>query len=332
MKIMPVFCRYDYGVKERGDSLEYSAFYPALKYFAYEIYPFWYDDYLSDKRTLQDHLLEFAKKINPDLIFFILMHNEFTFSTLDKLKERYITVNWFCDDQWRFDSFTRVYAPHFTFSVTTDKYALKKYRAIGYNSVILSQWASSDYTPVPESEDLEYVYDVTFVGSFSPVRKWFIDHLNKSGLEVSCFGIGWENGRLSGESFKLIGQKSKINLNLSNSFTYDMRYIFSSLWGMKDLFINAKRVEQIKARNFEIPAYGGFQLSCYAPGIEDYFLIGKEIAMFSTLDELIPQITYYLDNEKERRSILHSSNKRTINEHLYVHRMKDIIQKMGFKI
>jgi len=29
MKIAPVFLRYDYGIKSRGDSLEYKGFYPA---------------------------------------------------------------------------------------------------------------------------------------------------------------------------------------------------------------------------------------------------------------------------------------------------------------
>jgi len=29
MKIVPVFLRYDYGIKSRGESLEYNGFYPA---------------------------------------------------------------------------------------------------------------------------------------------------------------------------------------------------------------------------------------------------------------------------------------------------------------
>jgi len=30
------------------------------------------------------------------------------------------TLSWFCDDQWRFDAFTRFWAPSFTWSTTTD--------------------------------------------------------------------------------------------------------------------------------------------------------------------------------------------------------------------
>lgn len=46
MKIVPVLQRYDYGIKSRGDSLEYNGFYPALKQITDEVYPFWYDEYL----------------------------------------------------------------------------------------------------------------------------------------------------------------------------------------------------------------------------------------------------------------------------------------------
>lgn len=46
MKIVPVFLRYGYGIKSRGDSLEYRGFYPVLKQIADEVYPFWIDEYL----------------------------------------------------------------------------------------------------------------------------------------------------------------------------------------------------------------------------------------------------------------------------------------------
>ena len=39
------------------------------------------------------------------------------------------TVNWFTDDHWRFDRFTRHFAPAFDWSVTTDRDSLPKYQA-----------------------------------------------------------------------------------------------------------------------------------------------------------------------------------------------------------
>ncbi|GAH96354.1 unnamed protein product, partial [marine sediment metagenome] len=61
--------------------------------------------------------------------------------------------------------------------------------------------------------------------------------------------------------------------------SYDIRYIFSSIKSLREFMRSKKRIEQIKARNFEIPALGGFQLTNYCLSLEDYFEIGKEIVM-----------------------------------------------------
>ena len=304
MKIVPVFQRYDYGIKSRGDSLEYKGFYPALKQIADDVYPFWYDEYLTKKDELQKRVIKFIDDVSPDIVFFILMRDEFSFETFDYLKSKYTTINWFCDDQWRFENFTKYYAPHFTYSVTTDKFALSKYRKIGYKNVILSQWASFgcnkniDF----EVEAIKYNYDVSFVGGISGYRKWIIKELLKrEGVKVECFGAGWENGRVSFEEMAEIFKTSKINLNISNSASYDIRYFFSSVKSLREFVKAKKRIEQIKARNFEIPAFGGFQLTNYAPSLEDYFEIGSEVAIYTSIEDLVLQINYYLDNEEEKR-------------------------------
>ena len=60
-------------------------------------------------------------------------------------------------------------------------------------------------------------------------------------------------------------------------------------------------MEQIKARNFEIPLAGGFQLSNYVPGLEKYLKIGDEIAVYNTPEECAQQVEYYLANDEIRR-------------------------------
>ena len=330
MKIVPVFLRYDYGIKSRGDSLEYNGFYPALKQITDDVYPFWYDEYLNKKEELQKRVIKFIDDVSPDIVFFILMKDEFSFDTFDYLKNKYTTINWFCDDQWRFENFTRYYAPHFTYSVTTDKFALSKYREIGYKNVILSQWASFgcsvniDF----EVEAIKYKYDVSFVGGISGYRKWLINRLKRKGAKVECFGAGWENGRISFEEMAEIFKTSKINLNVSNSASYDIRYIFSSAKSLREFVKAKKRIEQLKARNFEIPAFGGFQLTNYVPSLEDYFDIGREVAVYTSIEDLVLQINYYLNNEEERREIMIGGYKKAINEGTYLNRLKEVFEKI----
>jgi spore maturation protein CgeB len=331
MKIVPVFLRYDYGKRSRGESLEFVGFYPALKQIFEEVFPFWFDEYLDEKDKLQKKLIEFVDEINPDIVFFILMKDEFSFETLDYLKSKFITINWFCDDHWRFESFTKSNAPHFTFSVTTDKFALSKYRNIEYKNVILSQWASFGYSENLDFESIEYKYDVSFVGSISGYRKWVIKELLKKGIKVECFGNGWKNGRVSFEKMKEIFKTSRINLNISNSSSYDIRYAFSSLRNISDLneFVRQKkRAEQIKARNFEIPTYGGFQLTNYVLSLEDYFEIGNEVAIYTSIDDLVLQINYYLENEEKRKENMINGYRSTIKKDTYLNRLKGIFEEI----
>jgi len=326
LKIVPVFLRYDYGIKSRGDSLEFQGFYPALKQITNDVCPFWFDEYLSKNDILQERIIEFIDEVNPNVVFFILMKNEFSFETLDYLKSKYRTINWFCDDPWRFDIFTKYQAPHFTYAITTDKFALSKYRNIGYKNVILSQWASFGCNKDMNFEAIKYNYDISFVGSVSSYRKWIINTLKKRGIKVQCFGTGWKNGRVSFEKMTEIFRTSKINLNISNGVSYDIRYIYSSLKSIKNFLKSKKRIEQIKARNFEIPAFGGFQLTNYTSSLEDYFEIGNEVEIYTSIEDLLLQINYYLNNEEERKKIMVNGYNKAINEHTYLNRLNNVFK------
>ena len=328
MKIVPVFLRYYHGIRSYGDSLEYEGFYSTLKQITNEVYPFWYDEYLDRKEELQKRVIKFIDDVRPDIVFFILMGDEFSFETLDYLKSKYITINWFCNDQWRFEIFTRYYAPHFTYAITTDKFALSKYREIGYKNVILSPWASFGCSENIDFEAIKYKYDVSFVGSIAGYRKWLINRLKRKGVKVECFGAGSKNGRVSYEEMAEIFKTSKINLNISNTVSSDIRYVFSSVKSLREFVGSKKRTEEIKARNFEIPAFGGFQLTNYAPSLENYFEIGREVAIYTSIEDLMLQINYYLDNEEERRKIMIDGYKRAMNEGTYLDRLKDILEKL----
>ena len=300
---MSVLLKYDHGIKERGESLEKTAFFPALQQVTKDVIPFWLEDngFWEDEQKLQDKIIEFAAENNPDVIFFILMRDEVTIKTIESLSKNYITVNWFCDDQWRFESFTKFVAPKLTYAITTDKFSLTKYNQLGLKNVILSQWAAYDYVENIEFDKINYKYDISFIGSKNSTRVWIINYLNKKGYRVKCFGAGWNAGRVSFEKIKDICLHSKINLNLSNSIQNDFRYLLFSWKNIEAYLIRPKRIEQIKARNFKIPCFGGFQLTNYAPGIEDYYTIGKDIVIYTNLEDLQLQIEYYLKNEKKRK-------------------------------
>ena len=64
-----------------------------------------------------------------------------------------------------------------------------------------------------------------------------------------------------------------------------------------------KNKEQIKSRNFEINSLNGFQISNYVKELEDYFTDTKDIIFYNDIDQLLTQISYYLENDIEREKI-----------------------------
>jgi len=328
MKILATLLRYDYGIKSRGISVERETFFPALKSAAEIVIPFWLEDngYPDDIEELQNRILRAVDFESPDLVFMVLMTDEIRMKTLDMISKKTRVMNWFCDDQWRFDSYSKDVAAHITDIATVDKYSISKYVKLGFNTYYV-QWGIAHYNSNLEKAPRQYRYDISFVGQWNMVRDWQIGFLEDAGFKVECFGTGWPNGKVTSSEMEEIFRLSKINLNLSNSEPSDYRYhkylrnrlvnrICNIRWNPIDYLRHIKRawwdlrnpslknVEQIKARNFEIPGAGGFQLSNFGPGIEDYYIPGKEIALYSGVDDLIRQIDYYQTHEKERLTIM----------------------------
>jgi spore maturation protein CgeB len=325
---MYVDLEFDYGLASRGSNvIGQLGFKTSFEKLGHDVVPFYYDSYLNGNLPkLQKDLCTKADEVKPDLIFFILFRDQFTFETLDYLKSKYKTLNFFGDDSWRFDNFTKDFAPHFTYSMTSDKFSLPKYHALGIQNVFMSQWAAID--DERKIEPLPYKYDVSFIGGHNRHRDWFIKQLAKGGITVNCFGNGWPNGALSNDEMVKLFASSKINLNLSNSASFDIRYMLSNPLNFAHTLHTKKNASQIKARNFEINYYAGFQLADYSAGIEDYYEIGKEIACYNSFDEAILLCKYYLNNEKLREEIRHRGMIKAREHYTYRTQLKKVLDQI----
>jgi len=323
-KILYIGSHYEYSKKENGESLNKKAFYNNFLDLGYEVIPVWYDESYSD---LQQKIIQKADEIKPNIIFFILQSSQIEKSTLHTLKDDgHFLVNWFGDDQWRFDDFSCQYANYFDTCMTTDKFSVEKYKLIGQKNIIRSQWASLESNV--EYKNIKYKYDISFIGGANPFRKWFVKELIKRDIKVDCFGSGWKNGRISYEEMEEIFATSKINLNISNSTQYDIRYLLSNPRNILNTLRSTKNKSQTKARIFEIPVQGGFELTEYVPSLEDYFDIGKEIACYRDIDEAELLINYYLTHEKERESIRLVGVERARNEHTFKNRIVEFMKEI----
>lgn len=325
-KILFVDIEYDYGIPERGiNTIGQLGFLASLKKLGHEVVPFYYDKFLNDLPKLQTELLKKADEVKPDLIFFIIFRDHFYPETLKILKSKYTTVNWFGDDTWRFVSFTSNYARFFTYCITTDKFSVPNYHKLGVHNVLRAQWAAIDCEFTPAKE---YQYDISFVGGFNHYRNWFVKQLSKMGFKVECFGHGWKNGSVSNEKMIKIFSSSRINLNLSNSASFDLRYLISHPKNLIHSLHTKKQASQMKARNFEINYFNGFQLADYVPGIEDYYDIGKELACYGNVEEAALLIEFYLSNEEEREKVKAAGHLKAANRYTYTSQLRDVLAQI----
>jgi spore maturation protein CgeB len=319
MKILCVLSRYAYGKPERGENYDYVHFVPAFERLGHEVGFFDSGDRSlhGDFADLNLALLDRVASFRPDLIFCVLMHYEIWFETLDLIRAQSpaVVVNWGTDDSWKFAQASRFFAEHLDLHVTTDRATAEIAPARSLDNVLLSQWAASTTTSAEPFSSQSCRYDVSFVGSMYGYRAEWIAALRASGIAVSCFGHGTENGVVSAAEIPEIFRASRISLNFSGS-------------GQNPGGVGRREQRQIKARTFEVPGAGGFLLTEAAPELERYFAIGSEIVAFASPTELVERARYYLANPDERDAIARAGHARTIAEHSYEQRISQILEKL----
>ncbi len=197
IRLLYIGMRYDYGDPRRGDCFEYVQFHDTLSRMpgvSLSFFP--YDVVLREKgrKEMIRLLRRNVEEAEPDLCLFALFTDEIDEETITWVTEKSgaRTVNWFADDHWRFEYYSRHWAPLFHFVATTDSAAVEKYHAIGIRNVLKTQWGFNHHryrrVVVPRQ------YDVTFVGQVHSRRRQTVELLRKQGIDVRCWGRGWEGG------------------------------------------------------------------------------------------------------------------------------------------
>ena len=125
------------------------------------------------------------------------------------------------------------------------------------------------------------------------------------------FGRSPAGGYVPYEQVVGIYGRSRINLCLNNNVT---------------------GIDNIKGRNFEIPACRGFVISGPARGLEEFFDIGEEIIVYHLPDDVTNKILYYLQHDDERKAIAQAGYNRAIREHTYQRRFRDIFAHIGLEL
>lgn len=317
MKILCVLGEHNYGNPARGEGYEYVNFLPALRNLGHQVVFFesFNRNAYRDFADLNRKFLEKVQTEKPDIILCVLLGYEIWLETLQLAREgsNAVIINWSTDDSWKYEQFSKFIAPAFHLYATTCPEAIAKSKRDGYDNFVLTQWAANSVALAEPLPAAQCRYQVSFIGTAYGNRPKWISALGEYGIKVECFGHGWENGSVPAEEIPRIMRNSIISLNFGDS-------------GIVMRGIIPERSRQIKARVFEVPGAGGLLLTEHAEGLDMFYRVGDEIAVFKGIPDLAEKIRYLLGHPDERNHIAMAGHLRTRNEHTYEARFSNLFE------
>jgi glycosyl transferase family 1 len=237
-------------------------------------------------------------------------------------------VAWNSDDDWQWESYTRLIAPLFTYAITTYPHIYNAARR-DYPNLLLSQWGCLDtYAEFDREKDLDF----TFVGQVYRNRVDELRALRKQ-VDLRIFGLGAlrvsfppMNNRFVRQSIlKLL---PAVNRALAfpevHAIWNRSKISYTPLGASKD-----PRMLQIKGRVFQMGLSGTLMLCQASDNLQPYYTAGKEYVPFHDSQDCVSKARYYLKHESERAWIAGAYAARTRGEHLWTHRFGEIFRKVG---
>lgn len=292
------------GTKDIEDG-GYKNVYLPLKDLEHDVY--FYDTVNPEEKSFS----KIIESFKPDLIFCCMTGNpQMTpFEPWEEIRQetesgRTKTFNWFCDDTWRFKSFSSKACHYFNVCSTPEPSYIDNFKQVGYDKIILGAWHSNkNYHPFIEFRDK--TLESSFVGRMDPLRTPYVEMLKNYKVPmVQITNVNYEE-------LMMAYSNSKIGLNFS---------------------VNPNDPEfktQMKARMFEIPGANSLLLTEHHDGIENFFEINKEIVTWKSGQELLEKIQFLIKNPKIVEQISTRGHNRFLKEHQSHARLEKVLEEIN---
>jgi spore maturation protein CgeB len=257
---------------------------------------------------LEKNFKKVIETFKPELIFCVMTgdmsiapHEPWEQIKEETVTGRTKTFNWFCDDTWRYNTFSKMACRYFNVCSTPEPEYVHRYSSDGYSNIIVGAWhANIDLYPRLRYKDKNI--DMSFMGALNDTRKQFFG--KHSSVPVSMFS------GISQEEMLEVHAKSKIGINLSINENDPLKQT------------------QMKQRMFEVPAGQALLFTQHHNALERFFEPNKEIITFRTDDEFADKSKFLLSNQKFVQSIAMAGHKRFLAEHESKTRLSKIINQI----
>jgi len=162
------------------------------------------------------------------------------------------------------------------------------------------------------------IYDIVFIGHYTPERAQMINFLIDRNVKVKVFGTLWK------EDFLSTKYSFERNIVPVSGLEYH-KALKSSKIALA--FYSKLNRDVYTIRSFEIPPLETVMLSEYTREMEELFIPNKEAVYFSTNEELLEKVQILLNNEELRISIAKNGKKCSYEKKFDVEsRVKELIK------
>jgi spore maturation protein CgeB len=268
--------------------------------------------FLGKPKWIQEIALAQIKKYQPDIIYM----QDLSILDPETLKE----LKKYCRllvGQIASPAPPKEYLKCFDLIITSFPHFVDKFRKLN----IKSEYQKLAFEPrvLERVKKQERIYDVAFVGSFTPyhsagtkvleeVAKHVPVHVWGQGIEylspLSPLRKNYHGEAWGLQMYKVLAQ-SKIVINRHISVSGD--------------YANNMRL-------YEVTGMGAMLITDKKKNLNELFKVGKEVVEYRNSKDLMNKLNYYLQHEKEREVIAELGQGRTIKDHNYQIRMKELTE------
>jgi spore maturation protein CgeB len=280
----------------------------------------------------------------PDIII-VLKGLEMSYETTKAIKEMFpnaVFTNWFFDvylaDKkiWENDKFYKVIELYDLFMCSL-KGVADNLKLKGFNNAV---HVPEGCFPALNGEQYlnnfqvgKYGSDVAFIGSIGMLgihknRVKLLSKIASSGFDLKIWG-------------EIVGEQKAVPLDVRHAMTNESvineRHSQVCQASLVNIGIDQDPTlrESWSARIYRVMCAGGLYLTTPTKGIQDLFKINHEgeeitadqdLVVFYSDNDLVKKIDFLLEHDDIRESIAKNGQKKVMDEHTFVHRVKEIIE------
>lgn len=185
---------------------------------------------------------------------------------------------------------------------TSDLASVQRYHKLGLHACYLPFGCSLNLRQKSVVRDI----DVLFVGSNYGRRSEVINYLLKNGVQVTAYGPGFEQGRVSAEEIAVLYSRAKIVLGICN------------------VGFQIKEVN-LKTRDFDAISCGALVVSNACDEFNINMIPGLHYIQYFELSDLLRKIQHFLRRPDEARRIAEFGYEHGLKNHLWRDYLKKVI-------